>query len=64
HHLDKETARVVIEASFSVPATKIIVTHDERILEKVDAVYQLNGGKLEPVSGHMTVPHMQESQQV
>lgn len=64
NHLDKETARVVIEAIFSVPATKIIVTHDERILEKVDAVYQLKGGKLEPVSGHMTVPHMQESQQV
>ncbi|MEC0038666.1 hemin ABC transporter ATP-binding protein, partial [Bacillus cereus] len=47
NHLDRETANAVIESIFAIPSTKIIITHDENILERVDRVYELTDKKLE-----------------
>ncbi|QFQ28546.1 peptidase domain-containing ABC transporter [Bacillus thuringiensis] len=47
NHLDRETANAVIENIFSISSTKIIITHDENILERVDRVYELTDKKLE-----------------
>ncbi|KZD39152.1 hypothetical protein B4083_2255 [Bacillus cereus] len=47
NHLDRETANAVIENIFAIPSTKIIITHDENILERVDRVYELTDKKLE-----------------
>lgn len=47
NHLDRETANTVIENIFAIPSTKIIITHDENILERVDRVYELTDKKLE-----------------
>ncbi|MBG9713077.1 peptidase domain-containing ABC transporter [Bacillus cereus] len=46
NHLDRETANTVIENIFALSSTKIIITHDESILERVDRVYELSDKKL------------------
>ncbi|EEK58954.1 MULTISPECIES: peptidase domain-containing ABC transporter [Bacillus] len=46
NHLDRETANTVIENIFALSSTKIIITHDESILERVDRVYELTDKKL------------------
>ncbi|MGH1288104.1 peptidase domain-containing ABC transporter [Bacillus toyonensis] len=47
NHLDRQTADTIIENLFHIPSTKIIITHDEKILERVDKVYELTERHLE-----------------
>lgn len=46
NHLDKKTGDIIIDNIFSVTATKIIITHDERVLKKADKVFELINGQL------------------
>lgn len=46
NHLDDETAVMIIDQIFSLPSTKLIITHDERLLRRIDHVYLLKNHRL------------------
>lgn len=50
-HLDESTAQIVIDEIISRKATKIIITHDTRLLDRVDRIYKISGHKLVEVKG-------------
>lgn len=45
-HLDEVTAQIVIEEICARDATKIIITHDTRLLDKADSIYEMKEHKL------------------
>lgn len=49
-NLDEINARTVISAITSSPNAAIVVTHDKHNLDLFDAIYELRGGYLHPVS--------------
>ena len=46
NHLDFETGNIIIDNIFSIESTKIIITHDERILNRVDRVFEITNHQL------------------
>lgn len=45
-HLDGQTAQIVIDEIINRNATKIIITHDTRLLDKVDRIFKISEHKL------------------
>lgn len=44
--MDEVTAQIVIEEICARDATKIIITHDTRLLDKADSIYEMKEHKL------------------
>jgi ATP-binding cassette, subfamily B, bacterial CvaB/MchF/RaxB len=49
-NLDPQTEDKIVQALRGIPASKIFVTHSDRLLRHVDRVYQVVDGKLAPVT--------------
>ncbi|MFC4402493.1 peptidase domain-containing ABC transporter [Gracilibacillus xinjiangensis] len=51
NHLDERTSMLLMNEIIQLPSTKIFITHNDKILERMDKVYEMKDGKLILVRG-------------
>lgn len=51
NHLDTDTASKLLDEIFKIKSTKIFITHDQKILSKMDKVYEIHEGILHQRKG-------------